>query len=86
MSHLQTASSKPPGANPSSSSATGVHSLSSLPECDGPHTIEPQQLCAEIAVGLADLDRAACIEYTTDQLPALAGRIKAAGRERLAQK
>jgi len=43
-----------------------------------------RQLRAEFALGLADLDRGAYTDYDADDLPKLAERIKAVGRERLA--
>jgi prevent-host-death family protein len=48
--------------------------------------IKLQQLRAEINQGLADLKRGAYTDYEADELPKLAERIKAAGRERLARK
>jgi hypothetical protein len=45
-----------------------------------------RQLRAEFALGLADLDRGAYTDYDADDLPKLAERIKAVGRERLAGK
>ena len=48
--------------------------------------IKLQQLRAEIHHGLADLERGAYTDYEADELPKLAERIKAAGRERLARK
>lgn len=50
------------------------------------NAIKLQQLQAEITAGIADLERGAYTDYTTDELPALAGRIKTAGRERLTKK
>ena len=48
--------------------------------------IKLQQLRAEINQGLSDLKRGACTDYEADELPKLAERIKAAGRERLSKK
>ena len=48
--------------------------------------IKLQQLRAEISQGLADLEHGAYTDYEADELPKLAERIKAAGRERLARK
>ena len=45
-----------------------------------------RQLRAEINAGLVDLDRGAFTDYAPGDLPKLAERIKAAGRELLAQK
>jgi hypothetical protein len=50
------------------------------------NAIKLRQLRTEIALGLADLERGACTDYEADDLPKLAARIKAAGRERLARK
>jgi prevent-host-death family protein len=50
------------------------------------HAIKLQQLRAEINQGLADLEHGAYTDYEADELPKLAERIKAAGRERLARK
>jgi prevent-host-death family protein len=50
------------------------------------HAIKRQQLRTEIHQGLADLERGAYTDYEADELPALAERIKTAGRERLAKK
>ena len=55
-------------------------------EYDELNAIKLQQLRAEIDLGLADLERGACTDYKADDLPKLAARIKAAGRERLAKK
>ncbi len=55
-------------------------------EYDELNAIKLQQLQAEITAGIADLKRGAYNDYTTDELPTLAGRIKAAGRERLTKK
>ena len=53
---------------------------------DEPHEIKLQQLRPEIHQGLAHLERGAYTDYEADELPKLAERIKAAGRERLARK
>ena len=53
-------------------------------EYDALNAIKLQQLRAEIDLGLADLERGACTDYEAEDLPTLAARIKAAGRERLA--
>ena len=50
------------------------------------NAIKLQQLRAEIGLGIADLERGAYTDYATEELPKLAERIKAAGRERLATK
>jgi len=55
-------------------------------EYDALNDIKLQQLRAEIALGVADLERGACTDYEANDLPKLAARIKAAGRERLAKK
>jgi hypothetical protein len=55
-------------------------------EYDELNDITLQQLRAEINLGLADLERGACTDYAADDLPKLAARIKATGRERLAKK
>ncbi|NEX23186.1 type II toxin-antitoxin system Phd/YefM family antitoxin [Thiorhodococcus mannitoliphagus] len=55
-------------------------------EYDELNAIKLQQLRAEMTAGIADLERGAYTEYRTDELPTLAGQIKAAGRERLANK
>ncbi|WP_295436527.1 type II toxin-antitoxin system Phd/YefM family antitoxin [uncultured Thiodictyon sp.] len=55
-------------------------------EYDALNAIKLQQLRAEIDLGLADLERGACTDYEAEDLPTLAARIKAAGRERLAKK
>jgi prevent-host-death family protein len=55
-------------------------------EYDELNEIKLQQLRAEIHQGLADLERGTYTDYETDELPKLAERIKAAGRERLARK
>jgi len=49
------------------------------------HEIKLQQLRAEIHQGPADLERGAYTDYEADELPKLAERIKAAGRERLSK-
>lgn len=48
--------------------------------------IKLQQLREEINLGLADLERGGYTNYEGDELPKLAERIKAAGRERFAKK
>jgi prevent-host-death family protein len=48
--------------------------------------IKLRQLGAEINEGIADLKRGAYADYEADELPKLAERIKAAGRERRAKK
>jgi prevent-host-death family protein len=48
--------------------------------------IKLRQLRMEINLGLADLERGAYTDYEADELPTLAERIKAAGRERHAKK
>jgi len=55
-------------------------------EYDELNEIKVQRLRAEINQGLADLERGAYTDYEADELPKLAERIKAAGRERLARK
>jgi prevent-host-death family protein len=55
-------------------------------EYDELNEIKLQRLRAEINQGLADLERGAYTDYEADELPKLAERIKAAGRERLARK
>jgi len=55
-------------------------------EYDALNAIKLRQLRTEIDLGLADLERGACTDYDADELPKLAARIKAAGRERLAKK
>lgn len=55
-------------------------------EYDELNDIKLQQLRAEVNVGLAELERGAYTDYETEELPSLAERIKAAGRERLAKK
>ncbi len=55
-------------------------------EYDALNDLKLQQLRAEIALGLADFEHGACTDYEADELPKLAARIKAAGRERLARK
>jgi hypothetical protein len=45
--------------------------------------IKLRQLRAEINVGLLDLERGAYTDYEADEVPTLAERVKAAGRERL---
>ncbi|WP_295445774.1 type II toxin-antitoxin system Phd/YefM family antitoxin [uncultured Thiodictyon sp.] len=55
-------------------------------EYDELNDIKLRQLRAEIDLGLADLERGACTHYEAEDLPKLAARIKAAGRERLARK
>ena len=45
-----------------------------------------RQLRTEINLGLTDLERGAHTDAEADELPKLAERIKAAGRERLAKK
>ena len=55
-------------------------------ECDALNDIKLQQLRAAINRGLAELERGACTDYEVEDLPRLAARIKAAGRERLAKK
>ncbi|AUB79590.1 type II toxin-antitoxin system Phd/YefM family antitoxin [Candidatus Thiodictyon syntrophicum] len=55
-------------------------------EYDALNAIKLQQLRAEIDLGLADLERGACTDYEAEDLPTLAARIKAAGREQLAKK
>jgi prevent-host-death family protein len=54
-------------------------------EYDALNDLKLRQLRAEIALGLADLERGACTDYGADDLPKLAARIKATGRERLAK-
>ena len=55
-------------------------------ECDASNDIKLQQLRAAVNLGLAELERGACTDYEVEDLPRLAARIKAAGRERLAKK
>jgi prevent-host-death family protein len=55
-------------------------------EYDELNDIKLRQLRAEINAGLADLERGAYSDYRPAELPKLAERIKAAGRERLANK
>jgi prevent-host-death family protein len=55
-------------------------------EYDELNDIKLQRLRAEIDLGIADLDRGACTDYEAEELPKLAERIKAAGRERLTKK
>lgn len=55
-------------------------------EYDELNDIKLRQLRAEIDAGLADLKRGAYADYTPAELPKLAERIRAAGRERLAHK
>lgn len=55
-------------------------------EYDELNDIKLRQLRAEIDAGLADLERGAYADYTPEELPKLAERIKAAGRARLANK
>jgi prevent-host-death family protein len=55
-------------------------------EYDELNDIKLQQLRAEINLGIADLESGAHSDYKADELPELAERIKAAGRERLAKK
>ncbi|HYN76452.1 MAG TPA: type II toxin-antitoxin system Phd/YefM family antitoxin [Lamprocystis sp. (in: g-proteobacteria)] len=55
-------------------------------EYDGLNAIKLQQLRSEVDLGLADLERGACTDYEAEDLPKLAARIKAAGREQLAKK
>jgi prevent-host-death family protein len=55
-------------------------------EYDELNDIKLQHLRAEIDLGLADLECGAYTDYAADELPKLAERIKAAGRERLAKK
>ncbi len=55
-------------------------------EYDALNDLKLQQLRAEIDLGFADLERGACTDYEAEDLPTLAARIKAAGRERLAGK
>jgi prevent-host-death family protein len=51
-------------------------------EYDALNAIKLRQLRAEIDLGLADIERGASTDYGADDLPKLAARIKAAGRER----
>ncbi len=55
-------------------------------EYDELNDIKLQQLRAEINLGIADLESGAHSDYKADELPELAERVKAAGRERLAKK
>lgn len=55
-------------------------------EYDSLNAIKLQQLRAEIDRGLSDLERGAYTDYETHDLPELAERTKAAGRERLPKK
>lgn len=55
-------------------------------EYDELNAIKLQHLRTEIDRGLSDLERGAYTDYEADDLPKLAERIKAAGRERLAKK
>lgn len=55
-------------------------------EYDALNAIKLQQLRAEIDRGLSDLERGAYIDYEAHDLPKLAERIKAVGRERLVKK
>jgi prevent-host-death family protein len=55
-------------------------------EYDELNDIKLQQLRAEINLGIADLESGAHSDDKADELPELAERIKAAGRERLAKK
>ena len=55
-------------------------------EYDELNDIKLRQLRAETNVGLAELERGAYTDYEADELPKLAERINAAGRERLAEK
>jgi prevent-host-death family protein len=63
-----------------------VADVLSKEEYDELNEIKLQQLRAEIHQGLADLERGTYTDYEADELPKLAERIKAAGRERLARK
>jgi prevent-host-death family protein len=51
-------------------------------EYDELNAIKLRQLRTEIDQGLADLERGACTDYAAEDLPQLAARIKASGRER----
>ncbi|MBK8638215.1 MAG: type II toxin-antitoxin system Phd/YefM family antitoxin [Chromatiaceae bacterium] len=52
-------------------------------EYDDLNDIKLRQLRTEIHLGLADLERGASTDFAANELPRLAERIKAAGRERL---
>lgn len=54
-------------------------------EYDELNDIKLRHLRAEINLGLADLERGAYTDYDVDELPKLAERIKAGGREQLAK-
>lgn len=55
-------------------------------EYDELNAIRFEHLRAEIDLGIEDLARGAFVDYAAEDLPALAERIKAAGRKRLASK
>jgi prevent-host-death family protein len=52
-------------------------------EYDELNAIKLQHLRAEIALGVADMERGAFADYGDDDLPTLADKIKAAGRKTL---